>query len=366
MDITISVLDLLSQPVSKMPGISCISADDDYIVERITDGLHENFKLSYSSLSTRVLDDISTRLGLSSMAYKDVWEYSLRSHEHEYSFVECYPQYTSSDITSQYESDEKVPTSPHDLPEWIGTIAICQTSSVCIGTDWRGRSILEDQYVEISTDIFMPHIVFPKYTTPDIGEVRFIASNVLESNKTLSTDASKHYLIYDSENNGWWAYPRGQTVPCAPNEFVDACKVYGNNGRYGNDISFTLPSLTNFIKLNPCIQNLNANQFVNFQVGLPVHNHEIEQSLKDTSKTTVVLTALFHARGNPGYDGKNQAMHNYAGWSSKSVYPSNAMTIMDTTFNLSAGQTITQQTGEVTEAWPTYNRMPILVYIGEK
>ena len=55
----------------------------------------------------------------------------------------------------------------------------------------------------------MPHIVFPKYTTPDIGEVRFIASNVLESNKTLSTDASKHYLIYDSENNGWWAYPRG-------------------------------------------------------------------------------------------------------------------------------------------------------------
>ena len=86
--------------MSKMPGISCISADDDYIVERITDGLHENFKLSYSSLSTRVLDDISTRLGLSSMAYKDVWEYSLRSHEHEYSSVECYPQYTSSDITS--------------------------------------------------------------------------------------------------------------------------------------------------------------------------------------------------------------------------------------------------------------------------
>ena len=63
--------------------------------------------------------------------------------------------------------------------------------------------------MEISTDIFMPHIVFPKYTTPDIGEVRFIASNVLESNKLLSTDASMHYLIYDSENNGWWAYPRG-------------------------------------------------------------------------------------------------------------------------------------------------------------
>ena len=34
--------------------------------------------------------------------------------------------------------------------------------------------------------------------------------------------------------------------------------------------------------------------------------------------------------------------------------------------NWYAWETKLLKTGEVTEAWPTYNRMPILVYIGEK
>ena len=57
--------------------------------------------MSYAALSARVLDDVESRLGLSSMAYKDVWEYALKSHEHEYSKVECYPQYTAEDLYKQ-------------------------------------------------------------------------------------------------------------------------------------------------------------------------------------------------------------------------------------------------------------------------
>ena len=55
----------------------------------------------------------------------------------------------------------------------------------------------------------MPHIVFPKYATPDIGEVRFVANSSIGSAGYLSTDESKGYLVQDTETGGWWAYPRG-------------------------------------------------------------------------------------------------------------------------------------------------------------
>ena len=59
-------------------------------------------------------------------------------------------------------------------------------------------------------------------------------------------------------------------------------------------------------------------------------------------------------------------MHNYSGWSDKRVYPANAMTIMDTEFNLSTQQSLTQQASKDVEPWPSHNLMPILVYIGDK
>ena len=144
MDVTISVLDALSQPISQLSSLKQLCSDTLFITERKTQAEHDNYKLTYSDLSTQLYNDVAAALGLSSMAFRDVWEYALRSHEHDYSKVDCYPLYTSSNITSQYTPEETVPASPHDLPEWLGTVAIWQTSSICIGTDWRGRSMWED------------------------------------------------------------------------------------------------------------------------------------------------------------------------------------------------------------------------------
>jgi len=49
----------------------------------------------------------------------------------------------------------------------------------------------EDRYVEVSSDIYMPHIIFPKYAQPDIGELRFLARNSCPA-------CNSNYLVYDS------------------------------------------------------------------------------------------------------------------------------------------------------------------------
>ena len=58
-------------------------------------------------------------------------------------------------------------------------------------------------------------------------------------------------MVYDSELSGYWAYPDGSVVSCAPDEFTQACKAYGINGRSGSETSFMLPSISGFVKANP-------------------------------------------------------------------------------------------------------------------
>ena len=204
--------------MSHLSSIEEISATDIYIVERNHGSEHFNKKLTYSNLSSRVLHDISARLNFNTMAYKEAWEYSLKSHEHDYSLVDVFPQYMSSEVIDQYRRDwqytaaqvQSYASNPHSMKEWIGTVAIWQTSSICIGNDSRGRAIWQDRYVEISTDIYMPHVIFPRYAQPDIGEVRFLARN-----SCLTSNANG--LVYDAEHTGYWAYPRGQTIACSTN-----------------------------------------------------------------------------------------------------------------------------------------------------
>lgn len=374
MDITISVLDWLSQPVSHLSSIDQISATDTYIIERNhgsgTSLEHFNKKLTYSSLSARVLNDISARLNFNTMAYKDVWEYDLKSHEHEYSLVDVFPQYTSSDVIDQYSRDwrytaEQVRTfsaNPHQLSEWIGTVAIWQTSSVYIGRDSRNRAMYEDRYVEVSSDIYMPHIIFPKYAQPDIGELRFLARNscpVCDSN----------YLVYDNQHDGYWAYPRGQTIACAANEFQDACRVYGNNGKTGRETSFNIPCLSNFIKLNPSLQAANALQRVEYQIGIAQHNHLVDETFNsDIGSQRIILTSEFLCRPLADYvDGKH-AIHSNGNESltNKYVYPELSIET-NCTYNLQAVGSITNNTGTFSEeAYPKYNDLPVLIYIGRR
>ena len=370
MDITISVLDLLSQPVSQLSSIEEISATDIYIVERNHGSEHFNKKLTYSSLSSRVLHDISARLNFNTMAYKEAWEYSLKSHEHDYSLVDVFPQYMSSEVIDQYRRDwqytaaqvQSYASNPHSMKEWIGTVAIWQTSSICIGNDSRGRAIWQDRYVEISTDIYMPHVIFPRYAQPDIGEVRFLARNSCSA-------SNANGLVYDAEHTGYWAYPRGQTIACSTNQFQDACKMYGNQSKNGQDTSFTIPCLSNFIKFNPCTQAANAMQKFDYQVGIAQHTHPIDNTFgSDIGSQRIILTSEFLCKPNAGYKDGKHAIHSNGNASLTNNYVYPALSIdTNCTYNLKAAASITRDAGTNNEeAYPTYNDLPVLIYIGRE
>ena len=370
MDITISVLDWLSQPVSHLSSIDQICATDAYIIERNHGSgaslEHFNKKLTYSSLSARVLNDISARLNFNTMAYKDAWEYELKSHKHEYSLVDVFPQYTSSDVIDQYSRDwrytaEQVrtfSTNPHTLSEYIGTVAIWQTSSVYTGRDSRNRAVYEDRYVEVSSDIYMPHIIFPKYAQPDIGELRFLARNSCPA-------CNSNYLVYDSQHEGYWAYPRGQTIACAADEFQDACRVYGNNGKTGRETSFNIPCLSNFLRLNPGTQLLNAMSFHLHQTALPLHKHAINFNIEEEQ----YITAKMSINAKKSYDNDNITNISHVNdKTSKGFCTKDALNMNDATvtskMQIAAAQTTTD--GDDVEAYPAYNDIPILIYIGRK
>lgn len=375
MDITISVLDWLSQPVSHLSSIDQISATDTYIIERNhgsgTSLEHFNKKLTYSNLSARVLNDISARLNFNTMAYKDVWEYDLKSHEHEYSLVDVFPQYTSSDVIDQYSRDwrytvEQVrafSANPYSLSEWIGTVAIWQTSSVYIGRDSRNRAMFEDRYVEVSSDIYMPHIIFPKYAQPDIGEVRMLARNSCPAVDNLA--GASNYLVYDNQHDGYWAYPRGQTISCAADEFYDACRVYGNNGKTGYETSFNIPCLSSFFRLNPGTQPLNAMSFHLHQTALPVHKHTINSNIQQ--EQYIAAKMLINAKSSYDNDRITTISH-VNNETSKGFCTKDAlnMTGAKVTSNIKIAAAQTSEDGNDVEAYPAYNDIPILIYIGRK
>jgi len=88
------------------------------------------------------------------------------------------------------------------------------------------------------------------------------------------------WLLYDSEYDGFWSYTNGQTITCNADEFTDACRIFGNNAKDGRDTSFTVPLLSNFVKLNPGVNKTNAVQKNNYHNGsLKKHKHQLDDDV---------------------------------------------------------------------------------------
>lgn len=116
---------------------------------------HYPYKLSYDTLSASLLEDIRRALGLGTMAYRESYQHSKMSHEHDYSKVECFTNYKLSDATD--DPDAELST----LSSWLGTLNI-----------WRKETVSSD-YLPARHDVFMPKIQLPSYETPQVGELRF-------------------------------------------------------------------------------------------------------------------------------------------------------------------------------------------------
>lgn len=116
---------------------------------------HGPYKLSYDTLSASLLEDIRRALGLGTMAYRESYQHSRISHEHDYSKVECFTNYKLSDATD--DPDAELST----LSSWLGTLSI-----------WKKETVSSD-YLPVRYDVFMPKIQLPMYEAQQVGEPRF-------------------------------------------------------------------------------------------------------------------------------------------------------------------------------------------------
>jgi len=328
MELTLSVLDPSSKPISRLPYNTGISADDWMLIARdvhewgyepVLDeqtldrilleeyGIEpddpiflearvalkylydEGWKLSYAGLSARLLNDISARFGFRSMAYREEWQYDLKNHAHSYSTIRAFPQLTYAQVSAMYTDKSKC-AGPHEISEYLGTVETY-------------RQNLDDTYTPVSVDLYMPHIEFPLYPDPDIGEVRFLARNpstASTGNPRLTSVYSANDMLYDEENRGYWVYPNGQTVNCPAGEFQAACRVYGST-RQATDTSFSIPLIRDFVKPFPASDPSQALKHIGWQNGLISHSdHKIDNSTIQQSENRLFVETTTKIQTNGG------------------------------------------------------------------
>ena len=263
------------------------------------------------------------------------------------------------------------------LDEWIGSMDIWALSSW--EEERQGKyskyKVKHNDYVPTRYNIFYPHIVFPTYQRCQIGEVRLIA----RWNMPTASDSVQHGnpfadetgFLYDDQNNGYWAYPQGQTITCNAFEFQEICKLYGNDDKSGNDTSFTLPCLSNYLSLNPKQEIGNPMKLTQYEVGLPTHNHNFAAGFTNDKFKQYKFILTFLGRNQPGYSTGDT---NYPHTGGKAANPvlKYLNRQSDFNFNGSTSTAIVQQNIALprgvngVEVEPTHMDMPILMFIGAK
>ena len=267
-------------------------------------------------------------------------------------------------------------SDPHNLPEWLGTMRIWELSTwqevVTVGNLYAYRKI-NNEYLHTDHDIFIPHITFQQYQKPTVGDAIFLMRKTLpNADLTSNPRLMPNGLLYDSENDGYWAYPKGQVIECRPYDFKQACKLYGNQNKDGNDTSFTMPCLSNFLNLNPGIQTNDSMKKVLYQQGLPRHKHDIDNSsIIDDPTTTQTLSAMatIYSWKGAGSNGTQQHRPHHLGSQGSNVKtfigPHAVKWKLNDASEIGLYPKESTEYGEVGESYPSYVDVPIIVYIGK-
>lgn len=197
-------------------------------------------------LVKQIVSDISARFGFKSMAFCDRSDFAKSSHLHGYSYVSCYPVYEAGpgqDCVMTIDIDNDI-----------------ETNSISVFSPPLPPSMLPRE--------------------PAIGEVRFLAYTL-----TAEYDAESRYSsiygiwnpnkttleqIEDGSFDGW-VYPDGSEYRQYQGKY-DFSKAYslydGSNGR------FSVPVLSNFVRMNPGTYCTDAIRRIKPQLGIGAHRHE--------------------------------------------------------------------------------------------
>lgn len=279
------------------------------------------------------------------------------------------------------------------LDEWLGSMKIWKLSS-WETTESNGKwdyKVLHKEYIPTQFDIYYPHIEFPKYQIPEVGEMQFLARcNLPTTESTTNPRVDETGLLYDEEIDAYWAYPNGQVITCNSFDFVDACKLYGNQNKDGTDTSFTIPLLSDFFR--PCYPGMkhklhsyvyNANsvspivneldvvplQHLDSQVGVPNHTHTIADS--GSNEITIKDNVVIPSSTAPA-NGSNSTNLTHSGGARKPTEQNCFLTRVEidiknwTTHSNSTFTDFSQTSLADIDTYPTHQHMPAIVYIGRR
>ena len=343
----------LANPISKLGEAASIAANDRLALFRTHNGRAYSYGLPYSRLVQQLVADISASFDLSSMAFRDRSEYARFDHQHNYSNVACYPVY-----------------SPENTNHPIRVMSLDITN------------MQETKHV----DVYMPNLDTPPDPEPDIGDVRFLATNSLTarygdthvnyvdilpdgSMQIESRDRFNVNLqITESIENGTfdgWVFPDGSRYFKAQGSynFSRAYRVFG-----GSNNEFSVPSLSGFIKANPgTYWSGDALKRMPGQTGIKPHTHSLADYDADIGDITVSAEVkIATARYADSYTNHNTL---HVGNGSEDPKGITALTAnpIDLTLNFSPGDNkkFTYDPDPADESYPKHYIMPVQVYIGK-
>lgn len=294
--------------------LSSTSPDRQYLWHgQILNNYYSSRKLEYGQLSSDLFDALKNEFGFKSMAWESSSNYSLLDHVHNYSKVSV---------------DSTIPRPEES-----------QISSV--------SAILTIRVGSKSTTIYSPKISVYKQPKPYIGQLKFMAMTSFPQIDETSLDF-----------NGW-TYPDGRAV--SREIFREAFQYFGTEfGAGDGETTFNIPCLTNFIKIA--------------QPGTTL----LDEKLVQEREQIEVLKRHDHALGNIGLNGTIQATTEFksvnntqAGDACHGSLGGGAIKKISYDFYFKATDLTIQsdqkkvESSEISKAThPTYNKLPVLMYIG--
>ena len=343
----------LANPISKLDEVTRISADDRFALFRARNGGADSYGLPYSRLVQQLVTDISARFSLSSMAFRDKSEYAKFDHQHNYSNAACYPVY-----------------SPENTDNPIRVMSLDITN------------MQETKHV----DVYMPKLDPPPDPEPDIGDIRFLATNSLTAkygdiyvtyihilpDGSMQTESCCRFnvnlQITESIENGTfdgWVFPDGSRYFKAQGSynFSRAYRAFG-----GSNNEFSVPNLSGFIKANPgTYWSGDALKRMPGQIGIKPHTHSLVDYDADIGDITVsakvkMATAMYASSFT-----NNNTLHVGNGGEDPIGITALTANPVDLTLNFSSSDNkkFTYDPDPADESYPKHYIMPVQVYIGK-
>lgn len=290
-----------------------ISADDRFFTSQPISYVaayreYESKSLEYDLLLKQIFNDLSSAFGFKSMAYELSDAYSRVQHVH---------QYNSFDIKSDYGVNGNVVLATFKVNDKV--VRLC-----------------------------MPRQWVYKVPDPVIGELKY---------KMLPTVTNPDNININSTNFDGWVYPRGQSYT------VTAADFQGAKACFGQSLTATtliIPNINNFVKADPR-RNIRAQTVPFNNQGIPAHHHSSSIQIGAGSYDDYAVKA--EVTKSPGSGG---ALHNGAEGYKPAKYFESTLVFHATSLDVKSCEIGNSESGLDREQYPSYNYLPIMIYIGKK